>query len=705
MARRAAPLASPALRRRPRPVRSKRAVGPAEALASGGHVPRGRSGGSAEQDDRAADAARSPAAAALPGRGPASRRDDRRLGAHEGLPAPPGAAPRDSVRPRSRALPAHPAGRGAWPPGPPIRPALGAVRGEPDVVPQTLRPRAPGRSDRPTVAAGRARARLGGAARADPVLHECLRCAGIHVAPGGIAQRRQGGAGLQSPGRVGGDRRRAGTVARPRRLRGQRRRPAGDDRRRAGPRVEPRQTGRRPRADARAGRAPDHRAGDRRVPIGPGARERERQAGLRAMRVTILTQYYPPEIGAPQARLSELASALVRRGHEVTVLTAMPSYPVGKIYPGYGGFLSQERRGGARVIRTPIFPTQRADFLGRLANYFSFACSAGILGTFLLRRCEYLIVESPPLFLGFTGLWLSWRTRAAMVFNVSDLWPETAVRLGVVRAGSLGHRVAAWLEGLCYRHAAVVSGQTKTIVASIAERFPGCRTYHFSNGVNTRVFHPDRRTAAARATLVGDTPDACVALYAGLHGLAQGLDQVLDAAGTFRADPKLRLVLVGDGPAKEGLMQHARERGLSNVRFLDPRPSDQVPPLVAAADILVVPLATHIPGATPSKLYEAMASGRPVVLVAGGEPAAFVREHRVGIVVAPGDARGLVEALRTLSADAVLRQELGANGRRTAERLFDKLDIDNAFIEYLEHNQRAAPAGGRVPRPAPSGPT
>jgi glycosyltransferase involved in cell wall biosynthesis len=421
------------------------------------------------------------------------------------------------------------------------------------------------------------------------------------------------------------------------------------------------------------------------------------------MRVTILTQYYPPEIGAPQARLSELASALVRRGHEVTVLTAMPSYPLGKIYPGYGGILSRERRDGALVIRTPIFPTQRAAFLGRLANYFSFACSAGILGTFLLRRCEYLIVESPPLFLGFTGLWLSWRTRAAMVFNVSDLWPESAVRLGVVRAGSLAHRVAAWLERLCYRHAAVVSGQTKTIVASVAERFPGCRTYHFSNGVNTRVFHPERTTAAARVTLGAHAPDACVVLYAGLHGLAQGLDQVLDAAETLGTNAKLRLVLVGDGPAKEKLMQHARERGLSNVRFLDPLPSDQVPPLVAAADILIVPLATHIPGATPSKLYEAMASGRPVVLVAEGEPAAFVREHRVGIAVAPGDARGLVEALRSLSDNAGLRQELGANGRRTAERLFDKVDIDNAFIEYLEHNQRAVPASSRVPRPVPSG--
>ncbi|HEX9393846.1 MAG TPA: glycosyltransferase family 4 protein [Gemmatimonadales bacterium] len=421
------------------------------------------------------------------------------------------------------------------------------------------------------------------------------------------------------------------------------------------------------------------------------------------MRVTILTQYYPPEIGAPQARLSELAKALVRRGHAVTVLTAMPSYPVGKIHAGYGGFVRREQQDGVQVIRTPIFPTQRADFLGRLANYFSFAFSAGFLGTFLLRRCDYLIVESPPLFLGLAGVWLSWRTRAALVFNVSDLWPETAVRLGILRTGSIGHRLAEWLEGFCYQHAAIVSGQTKTIVQNIAERFPHCRTYHFSNGVNSRRFHPERRTAAARAALGADAPGVCVALYAGLHGLAQGLDRVLDAADTLRTDPTLRLVLVGDGPAKEKLVQQARERGLPNVRFLDPLASADVPPLVAAADIVLVPLATHIPGATPSKLYEAMASARPVVLVAGGEPAAFVREHRAGIVVAPGDRPGLVEALRTLCAEPALRHELGTNGRRAVERLFDKADIDNAFIEHLEHARRIAPADG-IRHPAPSRP-
>jgi len=420
------------------------------------------------------------------------------------------------------------------------------------------------------------------------------------------------------------------------------------------------------------------------------------------VRVTILTQYYPPEIGAPQARLSEFAAALVGRGHEVTVLTAMPSYPVGRIHPGYGGVLRRESRDGVRIIRTLIFPTQRADLLGRLANYFSFLCSATAAGSLLLRRCEYLLVESPPLFLGLAGLWLSWRTRAAMVFNVSDLWPESAIRLGILRPGSLGHRFGAWLEGLCYRQAALVTGQTHAIVADIAARFPRCRTYHFSNGVNTRAFHPERRTAAARGSLVANGANACVALYAGLHGLAQGLDQVLDAADALRAHPTLRLVLLGDGPAKDKLVEQARQRRLGNVRFLEPRPRDQVPPLVAAADIVIVPLATHLPGATPSKLYEAMACGRPVVVVAEGEPAAIVREHRAGIVVRPGDGPGLVDALRTLSGDAALRQELGANGRHAAERLFDKREIDNDFIEYLERLDRSAPAVGDVPRPVPS---
>jgi colanic acid biosynthesis glycosyl transferase WcaI len=420
------------------------------------------------------------------------------------------------------------------------------------------------------------------------------------------------------------------------------------------------------------------------------------------VRIAVLTQYYPPEIGAPQGRLSGLAAAFQRRGHGVTVLTAHPNYPSGRIHAGYGGVLRREVRDGVPVLRTFIYPTQRADFLPRLSSYFSFVLSSAVVGTLCLEPPDYLFVESPPLFLGLAGVWLSWVKRCRMIFNVSDLWPESAVRLGVLRPAGLAHGLSTWLERFCYRRAALVTGQTRAIVGDISARFPWCRTYHLSNGVNDRVFHPDRRTPEARAALGAE--DSCIALYAGLHGLAQGLDRVLDAAAALRDTP-LRFVLMGDGPTKAELMRQARERELGNVTFLEPRPIAEVPPLLASADIVLVPLVTHLPGATPSKLYEAMASGRPVVLVADGEPAAIVREQAAGLAVAPGDGAGLAAALRALSRDPALRHRLGANGRRVAERLFNQAEIGDRFVDFLEQQHELVAAVTPSARPTPRGDT
>ena len=164
------------------------------------------------------------------------------------------------------------------------------------------------------------------------------------------------------------------------------------------------------------------------------------------------------------------------------------------------------------------------------------------------------------------------------------------------------------------------------------------------------------------------------------------LDQVLSAAQIMCADAGLRFVLVGDGPEKKSLLQQAEECGLGNVSFLDPHPAKDIPALLAAAEIVVVTLKTYLPGAVPSKLYEAMASGKPVVMVAGGEPAEIVCEHRAGIVVEPGDVVGLVQAIRTLRGHPELRQELGANGRRAARQYFNRARIASCFIEYLETN-------------------
>lgn len=411
------------------------------------------------------------------------------------------------------------------------------------------------------------------------------------------------------------------------------------------------------------------------------------------MHLAILTQYYRPEIGAPQARLSNLAQHFVRRGHSVTVLTAMPNYPLGRIYPGYGGFLRREMREGVSVIRTPIYPTTKTRILQRLTSYFSFVISSSLFGALLLKRPDYLLVESPPLFLGLAGLWLSRWKGARLIFNVSDLWPESALHLDVIKKNSLSHRLAQWLERLCYRNSWLITGQSRGILENIVQRFPESNTFHLSNGVDVSSF----------VMSCGDTANndpkknSLVVLYAGLHGIAQGLDQLIDAAHALRSENGFQFTFVGDGPEKKRLVQRADELQLTNIKFRDPVAPEKIPAILAAADVLIVPLKLHLPGAVPSKLYEAMASGRPIIAVAEGEPAEIVLTHRAGIVVTPGDLTGLTQALLKLRDKPSLRSELGQHGRKAAHR-YDRKTIADRFISYLELDLAAHPVSTRLLR-------
>jgi glycosyltransferase involved in cell wall biosynthesis len=399
------------------------------------------------------------------------------------------------------------------------------------------------------------------------------------------------------------------------------------------------------------------------------------------VRIGILTQYYPPEIGAPQARLSELAARLKEHGHEVIVLSAMPNYPRGRVYAGYGGLSSREDQDGVDVVRSWIWPTLSTAVLPRTASYFSFVLSSLLVGTRRLPRLDVLITESPPLLLGLTGFALSRLKRARWVFNVSDLWPESAVVLGVLGSDSLSTRLAYSLEAFCYRRAWGVSCQSNEIRASIARRFPRVRTLSFFNGVDTQRFGPAPGSSDLREEL--GSGSAPLALYAGLFGIAQGLDQLLDAAERLKGED-LRIVLIGDGPEKTALVERAQRDGIDNVTFLSPRARDEMPDLLASADIAVVPLKGQIPGAVPSKLYEAMASGLPVVLVASGEPADIVRSAGAGIVVEPGDPESLAGALRHLARSPEERRQLGDAGRRTAVARFDRKRLCDDFIARLE---------------------
>jgi glycosyltransferase involved in cell wall biosynthesis len=406
------------------------------------------------------------------------------------------------------------------------------------------------------------------------------------------------------------------------------------------------------------------------------------------MKIVVHTQYFPPEIGAAPNRLSALVQGLTSAGHEVTVLTAMPNYPMGRYHPGYGGLVRRENHSGSTVVRTFIYPTQSAGMVKRLLCYFSFVFSSLILGGCLLDEPDYILTESPPLFLGFSGFLLSRWKRARWIFNVSDLWPESAVRLGVLKPG-LALRLSEWLEAFYYRHAWLVSGQSSEIVQNIKNRFPRVPTFYLPNGVDTQRFRPDCATPETRALL--SSKSGCVVLYAGLHGLAQGLEQIIEAADQLRDDTSISFVLVGDGPVKRALVTEAEARGLTNIKFLDAVPQDQMPALIAAADIVVVPLKLHIPGAVPSKLYEAMSSGRALVVIASGEAADIVSRNKVGVVVAPGNTQGLTRSLLDLARNLSYREELGAQARQAATTQFDRSVSITRFVRYLEEQLEAVP--------------
>lgn len=175
------------------------------------------------------------------------------------------------------------------------------------------------------------------------------------------------------------------------------------------------------------------------------------------------------------------------------------------------------------MIRTAIYPTQSVRKVPRLLSYFSFVASSMLLGAFVLPRVDYLLTESPPLFLGISGFVLSRLKEARWIFTVSDLWPEGAVELGIVGDGP-ALRAARALEAFCYRKAWLVSGQSGGILGDIEERFPTVPTHHLSNGVDPARFHPGVTSARERLGLGGEND--CVVVYAGLHGVAQGLDQL-----------------------------------------------------------------------------------------------------------------------------------------------------------------------------------
>ncbi|HEV2424113.1 MAG TPA: glycosyltransferase family 4 protein [Terriglobia bacterium] len=405
------------------------------------------------------------------------------------------------------------------------------------------------------------------------------------------------------------------------------------------------------------------------------------------MRILFITQYFPPETGAPQNRISDLALRLSKSGHSVTILTAFPNYPEGRVAGAYRRRLRMiDLWCGLRVVRTWIYATPSKGFIPRLCNYFSFVLSSMILGARAAGGQDVLIVESPPLFLGLAGLVISRIKRARLVFNVSDLWPESAVALGVIRNRAL-IRFAGRLERFIYEHSDLISGQTRGIISSIGARVSQRPLYLLTNGVAAERFPTaaDRFRKDVLLRLEPALRDKLIVGYAGLHGLAQGLETVLEAARLLRDRDHIAFVLIGDGVEKPRLKEMAGNLDLTNVFFLDSQPRERMPGILAGFDAALIPLKRLdlFKGALPSKMFEAMAAGLPLLVMIDGEARALMETAEAGVYVEPGNPQALAQAVTALAADPDRGRQLGGNGRRFVRRHFDRAIIARRFEHAL----------------------
>jgi len=396
-------------------------------------------------------------------------------------------------------------------------------------------------------------------------------------------------------------------------------------------------------------------------------------------------------MGAPQARLYELAVRLQAAGHELTIITAMPNYPTGVISDEYKGrWFCRETMTGMRVIRTFIYPSKSTNPVVRLFSYFSFVLSSLLMATWFVGKQDLLIVESPPLFLGLSAWPMSLLTRSRMVMMVSDIWPDVVIRMGNV-IGPRQARILERLEGFLYHRSSCVALTNPGAVEQVRSRFPDVTCSVISNGVDTEMFRPELRSEEIRREY-GLKEGQFAAGYCGLHGLFQGLEVVVDAAKLLRDRSDIRFIMVGEGPTKETLIARAREAGLDNIVFYPRQPKSKIPGILASMDASLIPLAKSLPGTMPSKVYEALAAGVPIIITEGCEAEQLVRRYDVGRMFAAGDAKGLADLLVELASNPATAKRVSENALGLSRR-FDR----NTIAKRTDQLLRAVAAGQPVP--------
>ena len=405
------------------------------------------------------------------------------------------------------------------------------------------------------------------------------------------------------------------------------------------------------------------------------------------MRILFLTAYFPPEIGAAQTRTHELAARLVKVGHTVHMLTTFPNYPSGIVPPEWRGkFFWHGTDTGINLHRVWSYATPNRGFLRRILGHFSFAFFACVVAPFL-PAVDVVIVESHPLFNGIAGAFISLIKRARNVLNVSDLWPQSAVEMGVLK-NPLVIRIAEAVEMFSYRRASLILAMAQGIrKAIIEEGIDPSKVKLFLNAVDYELFRPNGEGLEIRRKIGSRRARICGALRRNDRTSARPTNHLRPAALCLEAgQSRIRFVLAGDGAEKALLQSEVSRRRLTNVLFIDPVPKRDLPSLLNAADAILVCLRNLkiFEGVVPTKILEGMSCGKPILGAVAGEAAGLVRAADAGICVGPENPQGMRDAILSLMADPQGCALMGQRGREFIQLNFCRDRRAAQLQEWLE---------------------
>jgi len=403
------------------------------------------------------------------------------------------------------------------------------------------------------------------------------------------------------------------------------------------------------------------------------------------MHILFLSDNFPPEVNAPASRTHEHCRRWVQQGEQVTVITCAPNFPKGRVFDGYRNRLwQQETVDGIRVIRVWSYITANEGFARRILDYTSYMLAA-FLASLFVRRVDVVVATSPQFFTAVAGWAVGAFKRIPFVFELRDLWPESIKAVGAMKE-SLAIRLLEKLELFLYRRAARIVSVTHSFRDTlIARGIDGAKIDVVTNGVDIGRFSPRAKDAALERELGFE--GCFVAGYIGTHGLAHALETLLDAMQQLQTDARgrdIRLLLLGDGARKAALQADAAQRGLSNVRFVDTVPKDEVARYWSLLDVSVIHLRRTELFSTviPSKLFECMGMGIPVLHGVEGESARIVEREGVGLVFEPENAQALASHLLLLRAEPARRAQLSRQALAAAAH-YDRQALADRMLALL----------------------